>query len=160
MYGCPLRVCFWGCESPFSLEDLLKRQGQGITLLRGLEEGNKLAQRAADVLEEASIARKSARITVSSRHVGGFDALADQYAKLTALIDDACRGLCSLTPTSTPAAKFQQDMAISEYSYYSKMSEIGPNVFEDNDIPSLQDRTLHGSDDPTLSAKFLQDFLT
>lgn len=159
MYGCTLR--FWGCESPFSLEDLLKRQGQGITLLRGLiEEGNKLAKRAADVLEEASIARKSARITVSSRHVGGIDALADQYAKLRALLDDACRGLCSLTPTSTPAAKLQQDMAIWKYSYYNKMTEIRPNLFEDSDISSLKDGMLHRSDDPTLSAKFLQHFLT
>lgn len=150
-----------GAQIKLQLEDLLKRQGQGITLLRGLiEEGNKLAKRAAELLEDASIARKSARITVSSRHVGGFDALADQYAKLTALLDDACRGLCSLTPTSTPAAELQQDMAIWEYSYYSKMSEIKPNLFEDSDIPSIHDKTLHRSDDPTLSAKFLQDFLT
>lgn len=159
MYGCNLRL--GGCESPFSLEDLLKRQGQGITLLRGLiEEGNKLAKRAADVLEEASIARKSARITVSSRHVVGIDALADQYPKYAALLEDAWRGLCSLTPTSTPAAKLQQDMAIWEYSYYNKMTEIRPNLFEDSDISSLQDGTLHRSDDPTLSAKFLQDFFT
>lgn len=150
-----------GAQIKLQLEDLLKRQGEAITLLRDLiEEGNELAKRAAELLKDVSIAQRSAKMTVFSRRLGGFDALAEEYAKLTALLDEACRGLCRLTLTSTQAAKLQQEMAIWEFSYYNKMSSIRPKLFVDSDPPSLQDKTLHRSDDPTLSAKFLQDFLT
>lgn len=150
-----------GAQIKAQLEDLLKREGEGITLLRDLiGEGNELAKRAAQLLEDPSIARKSLQITISSRQVGGFDALAGEHAKLTALLDDACRGLCGLTQTSTQAAKILQEMAIWEYSYYNNMSSIRPKLFEDSDLPSLQDRMLHRSGDPILSAKLLEEFLT
>lgn len=150
-----------GAQIKLQLEDLLKREGEGITLLRDLiEEGNELAKRAAKLLEDPSIAQRSSRIAILSRHVGGFDALADEYAKLTALLDEACQGLCGLTQTSTKAGQVQQDMAIWEHSYYNKMSSIRPELFKDSDLASLQDKTLHRSDDPTLSAKFLEEFLT
>lgn len=150
-----------GAQIKLQLEDLLKREGEGITLLRDLiEEGNELAKRAAKLLECPSLARKSSHITFFSRRVGGFDALADQYAKLTELLDQACRGLCGLTSTCTQATKLQQEMAVWEYSYYNKMSSIRPKPFEDSDLPSLQDRRMHRSGDPILSAKFLEEFLT
>ncbi|KAK7706815.1 hypothetical protein SLS63_013881 [Diaporthe eres] len=150
-----------GAQIKVQLEGLLKREGEGIPLLRDLiGEGNELAKRAAQLLEDPSIARRSSQITVSSRQVGGFDALAGEHARLTALLDDACRGLYDLTQTSTQAAKIQQEMAIWEYSYYNNMSSIRPKLFEDSGLPSLQDRMLHRSGDPNLSAKFLEEFLT
>lgn len=40
------------------------------------------------------------------------------------------------------------------------MSSIVPKLFEESDLPSIQDETMHRSDDPSLSKKFFEDFLT
>ncbi|KAG8164232.1 hypothetical protein KVR01_006150 [Diaporthe batatas] len=153
-----------GAQIKLQLEDLLKRQGEGMMLLRDLiGKGNELAARASTLLEDPFIAHRSTRIILVSRQVGGFDVLAEQHAKLTALIDEACRSLCRLTSTSAEASKLLQEMAIWEWSYYDGMAAVRPKLFEDSDPLSSRERTLQGlhrNNGPPLSEEFLEGFLT
>ncbi|OCK77133.1 kinase-like protein [Lepidopterella palustris CBS 459.81] len=133
-----------------ALNDLLKRQGPSVPLLRKcIEEGEALYHEIQKHLDGAAAGPKRPYSTV-----GNFDTLATQYDELTEKIDALCNRLTAIESNNPSALALIRRAAEWELSYYTTLQQIHARPFGDEPGTSSDDSAA-----PPLTKEFFENFL-